>query len=331
MIEPHDDFPHAIPPEAFMLWKENWCFSGVDRTNAFGVVFHFSMRPTLGEGIFTAKFVIDGHEVRSVQRSPIPGDLTEFVPVRNEALSLEVLEPLKRFRVQFADEEIDADLEFTGRFEPWDFREGVKTAGETTVGEMGRTVFHFPHYEQGMQVEGEVTLKSGPRAGETVQVTGVGNRDHSWGWRDDHLFIQHHWINPNFEDRFLQGTSMFETTYPEPKFGGFESRAEGNVGVVHIDTSDAYWLSREDEPIGDLDRDCTYVLTLENGQERPLVAHISTAYGALALNFRSKDRSRAYQDIQLFCDWSLPEEGLKGSGILEIGKRLRGPGVADLI
>ena len=331
MIEPSDDLPHAIPPEAFLTWKENWCFSGVDTASRVGVLFHFSMRPTHGEGIFTAKLTVDGEPLKDVRRSSIPSDLTTLVPVRDDVMSLEVEEPLRRWRVQYDGDAFAADITFHGRFEPWDFREGVKTDGPTTLGEAGRTVFHFPHYEQGLQMEGQVTVKAGDRAGEVLALTGVGNRDHSWGYRDDHLFISHHWLNPNFDDRFLQGTSMFETTWPEPKFGGFESRAEGNVGVVHIDLSDAYWLKEDNVPIGDLDRDCTYVLTLEDGSTRRLVAHIASAYGQQTLNFRSKDRSRAYQDIQLFIDWSLPDEGLTGAGILEIGKRLRGPGVADLI
>ncbi len=326
----NEDFPHPVPHEAFMMWKENWCFSGIDTEHRLGVVFHFSLRPTRDEGIFTAKFVIDGEEYRSVQRSPIPRDVTELVPVSNGDLELEVLEPHRRFRVTYQGEKIRADIQFEGRFEPWDFREGVKTGSPTAMGEYGRTVFHFPHYEQGLIMSGTVEILDGDEP-RVLEVAGFGNRDHSWGWRNDHLFISHHWINPNFEDRFLQGTSMFESTYPEPKFGGFEARESGNVGVVHIDMSDAYWLEKENEPIGPLDRDCTYVLTLGSGEKRRLTAHLSTAYGQASLNFRSRDRSKAYQDIQIFCDWSLPDEGLTGTGILEIGKRLRGPGVADLI
>jgi hypothetical protein len=314
-----------------MLWKENWCFSGVDRRAGVGFVLHFSLRPTRDEGIFTAKFVLDGQEIRSVQRSPIPRDLTELVPVTNGALTLEVLEPLGRFHLTYSGDEVEADLVFEGRFPPWDFREGIRTSGETTVGERGRTVFHFPHYEQGMAVTGTVTALTGEHADRTWDVDGVGNRDHSWGWRDDHLFIQHHWLNANFDDRFVQGTSMFETTYPEPKHGGFESTAAGNVGVARIVPRDAYWLDEDNVPIPDLDRDCTYDLTLEDGTSRTVVAHLSEAVGTLALNFRSRDRTRAYQDIQAFVPFTLPDEGLEGAGVLEIGKRLRGPGVGDLI
>ncbi len=332
MIEPRDDLPHPVPPQAFMLWKENWCFSGVDTAHAIGVLFHFSLRPTLGEGIFTAKVSVEGEEIRSVTRSPIPQDLTTLVPVTNGDLTLTIVEPLRTFHVSYASEDVEADVTFTGRYTPWDFREGVQTPGETTLGgDMGRTVFHFPHYEQGLHMEGTLTLKTGSRAGETIRLTGVGNRDHSWGWRDDHLFIQHHWINANFDDRFLQGTSMFEVTYPEPKHGGFEGREAGNVGVVRVAADGAYGLDEENVPIPALDRDCQYTLTLEDGTTRTLVAHIGSAYATLALNFRSKDRARAYQDIQIFCDFTLPEEGLKGAGVLEIGKRLQGPGVADLI
>ena len=36
-------------------------------------------------------------------------------------------------------------------------------------------------------------------SGEVVDVDGRGNRDHSWGFRDDFGFRHHHWINANFE------------------------------------------------------------------------------------------------------------------------------------
>ena len=72
MVTPEDDFPHPVPPQAFMTWKENWVFPAVDTEQRVASLFHFSLRPGEGEGIFTAKFCIDDWEHRYVGRSPVP-------------------------------------------------------------------------------------------------------------------------------------------------------------------------------------------------------------------------------------------------------------------
>ena len=56
MVTPEDDYPHPVPPQAFMTWKENWVFPAVDTEQRVATLFHFSLRPGAGEGIFTAKF-----------------------------------------------------------------------------------------------------------------------------------------------------------------------------------------------------------------------------------------------------------------------------------
>ena len=59
MIAPEDDFPHPVPPQAFMTWKENWVFPAVDTEQSRRFAVPFLARPGEGEGIFTAKFCID--------------------------------------------------------------------------------------------------------------------------------------------------------------------------------------------------------------------------------------------------------------------------------
>jgi hypothetical protein len=325
----HEDLPHPVPPQAFMTWKENWVFPGVDTAQRVALLFHVSLRPTLGEGIFTAKFNLDGWEHRWVGRVPVPADLAGFHPVVGDRLRLEVVEPLRRFRLVYASPELDADVTFTARFAPWDFEDGVKTPGPSTMGELGRTVFPFHHYEQALDLSGTLTVKEGPRTGQ-LEVRGWGNRDHSWGFRDDHSFLEHHWLCANFDDAYVQGTVMHETSYPFPKFGGFVSTEAGNVGVAHVDRHQAYWLAAN-EPFPALDRDVTYRLTAADGRRLTVTAHLEQPYGRLFLNFRSSDRARAYQDQQVMCDFTCAETGQRGAGVLEIGKRLVGPGVADRI
>lgn len=330
MIGVREDLPHRVPPQAFMTWKENWVFPGVDPDQRVAVLFHISLRPTDGEGIFTAKFTINGWEHRWVGREPVPSQVEDFVPVRGGRLRFDVEAPMERFRLRYRSDELEADVTFTARFAPWDFDAGVRAPGPSTMGELGRTVFPFHHYEQALAMAGTIRISDGPRAGETLTIAGYGNRDHSWGFRDDHSFVEHHWLCASFDDAYVQGTVMHETSYPHPKFGGWVSSEGRNTGVVHVDRREAYWLE-PNEPFGAIDRDITYRLTLEDGSVRAITAHLEKPYARLFLNFRSADRARAYQDQQMFCDISDADTGARGVGVLEIGKRLMGPGIADRI
>lgn len=329
-MKPEDDFPHPVPPQAFMTWKENWVFPAIDPDARVASLFHFSLRPAAGEGIFTAKLCIDGWEHRYVGRSPVPRDLTDLVPVRNDRLVFEVVEPGERFRITYRADELDADVEYTARFPTWDFDDNALAPGDSPLGERGRHVFHFRHYEQALEHRGTVTLRAGPRAGETLAIGGYANRDHSWGWREDLTFRHHHWLCASFPDRYVQGTVMNELCYPAgDKHGGFVSTAEGNLAVDAVDTSDAYWLA-EGEPLPVLDRDVRYRLTTADGEMRTVVAHLASDVGRLYLNARSADRLQVYQDVQVFCAMTLEEEGLGGAGVLELGKFYEGPDAAEL-
>ena len=331
MFAPVDDFPHPVPPQAFMTWKENWVFPALDRDQRVALLFHFSLRPAQGEGILSAKFTVQGHEFRYVGRNPVPKDLSTFHPVTDGRLTLTVLEPAKRQRVTYTGPDIDVDVVFTGRFaKPFDYADGVRTPSASVLGEIGETVFPFHHFEQGMEFEGTVTVKEGELAGQTLHVSGWGNRDHSWGFRDDFQFRYHHWVCASFSDRYVQGTVMRETSYPAPKPGGFVASEAGNVAVLDVDTSEAYWLT-PNEPLPALDKDVRYVVRTVDGQTHTVTAHISEPYGALHLNARAPERDQAYQDVQIFCDYTLEETGERGTGVLELGKHLHGPGIADTV
>jgi hypothetical protein len=324
----NDDFPHPVPPQAFMTWKENWVFPAIDAERRVASLFHFSLRPRDGEGIFTAKFAVDGWEHRYVGRSPIPAQVADFHPIANEQLRFEIVEPEQRFRVVYASDEIDADMSYTARFPRYEF-DGPKAPGESLLGEIGRSVFPFNHHEQSLRHEGTLTLRAGPRAGETLRVAGYACRDHSWGWRDDLSFRHHHWLCASFDDRFVQGSAMEEVYYPHgPKSGGWISTAAGNDPVVAVDLSDVYWLE-PNEPLPPLDRDVRYRVTTVGGVSATVVAHLSRAYGRLYLSARSPDRTQVYQDVQMFCDVTLEETGQRGAGVLEVGKHVEGPDVVE--
>jgi hypothetical protein len=321
------DLPHRVPLQAFMPWKENWCFAGLDVEQSTAMVWHVSLRPLDGEGIFTCKF--DGPElrIRHVGRHPIdPRYGPEAMP-SDGRVKVEIVEPHRTFQLSYRGSDADVDCRFTARFAPFDFADGAIAPGTSAIGELGRHVFPFNHYEQSLAFEAEVR-RPGVAA---LHLSGWANRDHSWGWRDDFGFRSHHWICANFDDRYVQGSTMIDTTYPHRKFGGFVSTDGGNTAVTHVDTSGAYWEEPADEPLPELDRDVTYQLTTVAGERITITAHLSERIRVLHLNARHPDRSQVYQDAQVFCPFSLDGRRQRGAGLLELGKHLSGPGIADRV
>ena len=314
-----------------MTWKENWVFPGFDADQRIATLFHVSLRPALGEGVFTAKMSGPGWKHRHVDRIEVPADVTTFVPVRSDRLLFEVVEPTERFRITYRSDGVDADMEYTARFPVFDFADGPKPPGESPLGPVGLSVFPFHHYEQALAVAGSIHIKEGDLAGTELELTGWGNRDHSWGWRDDFQFRHHHWVCASFEDRYVQGSVMLENSYPDEKYGGFVSTAAGNSATRDVDTSDTYWVTGRNQPLGALDRDVRYRITTVDGDTFTVVAHIGSDFGRHWLNARSADRSRAYEDCQIFCDYTLEETGQRGAGVLEVGTSLEGPGIADTL
>ena len=238
-----------------------------------------------------------------------------------------MIEPHQEFSLTFEGDDVTVECAVTARFDSFDFADGNLAPGSSPIGDLGRHVFPFNHYEQALSFTATIS-----RPGhDDLQLSGWGNRDHSWGWRDDFGFRSHQWICANFEDSYVQGSTMLDTTYPDRKFGGFVSTSDGNDPVTTIDISASYWDEPANEPLPELDRDVSYTFQTVSGRELDLTAHLGERFRILYLNARHPDRSQVYQDAQVFCPFTLHSTGQRGIGLLELGKHLRGNGIADRV
>ena len=324
MISGADDYPHPVPPQAFMTWKENWVFPAIDPRTRVASLFHFSLRPGLGEGIFSAKFAIGDFAHTYVGRSPVPADLPAFHPVADERLSFSVVDPGRSFRILYASDELDAAIDYEARFPAFDFEDGPPAPETSDLGEIGRHVFPFHHYEQALTHSGQILVKTGDLAGQRFDVSGYANRDHSWGWRDDFGFRYHHWLCASFSDRYVGGAMMREVHYPSgPKHGGFVASERGVDPVVEVRPPKSGWPT-ENMLLPDLRGDVTYDVVSTLGSVEQVTVHLDRRYGRLHLDARAPDRVRSYQDVLTFCDATLRSTGETGTAVLEIGTYLEG-------
>lgn len=177
--EPHEEGRHAPGPE--QLWNESWYFDAVSDDGRTGVYARLGLYPNLGVSWLTA-FVCgpDRPTVAVVDfAAPLPGG--EELTVEREGLRAEHVceSPLQRFRVRLdAAGEAHADPAELLRGQSGD---PVDVAIDLVWETLGEPYAYrvATRYEIPCRVSGTVRVGA-----ETIELRGVGQRDHSWGTRD---------------------------------------------------------------------------------------------------------------------------------------------------
>ncbi|MGP0101959.1 MAG: phosphotransferase [Solirubrobacteraceae bacterium] len=177
--EPADEGRHAPGPE--QLWNESWYFDAVSEDGRTGVYTRLGLYPNLGVSWLTA-FVCgpDRPTVAVVEfAAPLPGGDQPTLDI--EGLHAEHVcdSPLQRFRVRLdATGETHADPAALLRGEAGDPVDLAMDLAWETLGEP-YAYRVATRYEIPCRVSGTVRV-----ADETIELRGVGQRDHSWGTRD---------------------------------------------------------------------------------------------------------------------------------------------------
>jgi hypothetical protein len=165
-----DEYPHA--PSERPDWRESYYFNFVDQESGVSGFTTIGLLPNLKKREFVfALFHDDKRELHYLEpEGSVPDDFV--VSLSDGRLSYELLEPLKEWRIRLADENenVTADLRWKGRFPAYHFGGGSGTSWSG-------------HFEQSGHVDGVIKL---PGRGSAI-VSGLGQRDKSWGHRDWHI------------------------------------------------------------------------------------------------------------------------------------------------
>jgi hypothetical protein len=177
--QPTDEGRHAPGPE--QLWNESWYFDAVADDGRIGVYTRLGLYPNLGVSWLTA--FVCGPQRATVAvvdfAAPLPGG--DELTLDTDAVHAEHVcdAPLERFRVRLeATGETHADAAALLRGEAGDpvgvsFDLVWETLGEPYAYRVAT------RYEIPCRVSGTVRVGD-----ETIELRGVGQRDHSWGTRD---------------------------------------------------------------------------------------------------------------------------------------------------
>jgi hypothetical protein len=315
-----DEYRHARPKGAEkLLYGDTIWVSVVDPAAGIHGVIHFHLTNN-GFARFESLFVIDG--VVQLYGNKIPMDpRPDAGPWSDGRLRYAVVEPWNRLSISLDWEAYAFDLEFRGRFSPFDYADCLPKGDP--LARIGP--FHGGHYEQAMSCTGSFEIRRGPSAGETRKIDCWSHRDHSWSdrfatpskWevREAH-FASHFWPSIQLPDRHINAFgSYFENTL-EPEYkavGGFVSDASGSRPLLNATAE----LSPNDGTAAmRAANDFRYAFTLPDGE----VIHVRSTrhHGTIQLWLRAdNDLENRLDCYEAFCDFEVEETGEVGTGTAE--------------
>lgn len=256
-------------------------------------IIHCTFMRSKGQVRMMHHHLIDGKTHSTVEFLDLPLTRPEGTPdevvFRGNHYQLEILEPYKKFRLTLNGDDLSAVLNYSDRFDVYDFQHGQGDGSDANL--------DVRHYEQGMFVEGEITL-----GGETRAIKCLGHRDHTWGFRDESGLGGWNWAAIQCEN------STYNLTYvarqnTEDTVTGFVSYGDRSHAVIGMKV-----LAKEHNDAGEPVK-AKYRVTLDNDE----VLHV-TAEHFMRLHLPYGDGYIVHEN---FSEFLIEETGETGVGIDE--------------
>ena len=229
-MRPNHELPHT--PGDHPGWKENWYVNVMDTDAGVYGMFHCSFYPNQKRASFLAVLIIDGRRHTYFNVHPFAPPISE---ITDGKLMFHNVEPRQAVRVTLDAPGLTADIAFQGRFPVYDYR--MATGKKLFTDVLGLDDVAFDHYEQSCTAQGTVEVLSGPQKGVTKTISGLSQRDHTWGVREERL-VRWHWGAAQFPDKAL---NYFRIVHGDAiALGGYCSTAKGNVSLSSADVEDRY-------------------------------------------------------------------------------------------
>jgi hypothetical protein len=242
-------------------------------------------------------------------------------PWSDGRLRYSVVEPWNHIKISFDWEAFAFDLDFKGRFAPFDYADCVPNGDPLA----GIGPFHGGHFEQAMNCTGSFEIRRGPNAGDVRQIRCWSHRDHSWSdrfasppqWRvKEAHFASHYWPSIQLPDRHINVFGSYFENPLDPKdkhVGGFISDANGSRPLRNATAE--IWPNDGTAAMRAATSFC-YAFTLPDGE----VIHVRSTrvHGTIQLWLRAEnDLENRLDCYEAFCDYEVEETGVVGTGTSE--------------
>ena len=264
-----DDYTHPLGPEK--NFNESYYFNFFDRAKKAGGFLRLGNRANEGNAEMTLSLYLPDGSVLFQFKRP---EITHNDAMDAGGMKFETIEPMEKLRTTYEGRAVHlvrpeemADPSSAFRNNP---HKKVKVdllheAAGPVYGSSGsnRVVvdpekeFARAHYEQHMKVKGTVEVEGEP----TVEIDGLGLRDHSWGPRYWQAIHRYRWLTINFAPDFGM---MVSTVYQDENNrtqGGVVIRGEKLERIVGVDIDTTF------DDGGLFHKDLVAHLKLEGGEQ----------------------------------------------------------------
>lgn len=271
-----------------------------------------------GYARFEALYVIDGAIQLYGNKFPLD-PAADAGPWSDGTLSYEVVEPYEHIRMTLDWRRFGFDLDFKGRFAPFDYHDSVRGDPLAVA-----YPFHSGHYEQAMNCTGTFEVRGGKASGDTREIDCWSHRDHTWSDRfsEDQAWVvkeshvpAHYWPSIQLDDRHINVFGLyFQNEYAdeEKTFGGFVSDKDGSRPML----AGKAWIEPTNGPECRSATGWRYELTMPDGD----VIHVrnTSHHGTIKLwNRAENDLENRMDCYEAFVDWEVEETGEVGTGVAE--------------
>jgi hypothetical protein len=165
-------------------WSDSLYFNGFDRES--GACFLTRMAVLPNQPAANALFIawLDGVPAYGYYRELDHLPHADWDATTIESVGYRMIESRRRWTLKLDDGDDKAFLEFDGLGPCFDYADNAAPLPRPVA---------WGHYEQSGVVRGDVVL-----GGRRLAFDGVGQRDHSWGWRDWSGVREWHWVTGLF-------------------------------------------------------------------------------------------------------------------------------------
>lgn len=315
MINSSDDFPHPVPPLAYVRWKENYFFLIMDPEKKLFGMLHFNSEPAFDRLRINCNFQIDGKPFFYLKESPYPENFAMSPTISDGSITLTIHKSHEHLSIRIDTDELDGEFHFRKRLPTFDFEQCKFAAPELVSFKEAMTMGYnlpFNHIQQAVTVTGGVTVRESK---ERVDVDCYGYRDHSWCMRSDNMVQEHSWCGMNF---------------PGKVFGVMTGRM---LGRPEVECKEGYVADEGGiRPLRKIELE--YVYGGSKGLPDKVIHHIEDVFGkAFTLEsdvkgcfaqvplFPEGSAGKAvYEVAEVFTPTLLRETGEMGVSLVELGK-----------
>jgi hypothetical protein len=318
MITTHDDLPHAVPPIAYLRYKENWFFIMLDVGNDVYGMAHFNFEPGQDRARVSCNLMVRGEIFKYANQIPFPRNFALAERIGDEKLGVRFVEPHARMDLSLASTDLSLDLTFNQRaptfdYAAYDAANPGKVSAQELVNFATNQMFH--HQQQAMTISGVLKLNAGKAKGETIRIEGIGYRDHSRGMRCDHMTLRHVWSFLYFPNTVIGAMSIVNVMRPTLiANSGYVFDASGMRSLANMD------IVNSGEAPGGMPAAVRFNLDDVYGKPFTVTADIANRMGYVPLVVEAANQGGFnYTIVENFAPVRLEETGETGHALVEIG------------